>query len=559
MKIVLCSVNSKFIHSSLGVWYLYAAYKQTHTQHTVSVYESTINNQTEDIVADLWKEKPDVIGFSCYIWNIEYIKKIATTIKLLNPNIKIFLGGPEAGFDAQGLIENSFVDIIIKGEGESHFVNLLQKGFNGEKKILEDIDGTKTYYNPYSAEYFAALNGRICYLETSRGCPFSCAFCLSGRDEQVRFFDLQISQKNIIALANSGTQTVKFVDRTFNCDDKRAVEIFKFINEEKQKGNIPDNVIFHFEVEADLFSQSTLEYLATVPKGLFQFEAGLQSFNMDTLKSIDRRSDISRLVSNLKAIAKGKNIHLHIDLIAGLPFEGYHSFQKGFNLAYEVQANVIQLGFLKLLKGSTLETQQQVHGYKCLPYAPYQVLSNNYIGFDELLSLTLAEDAVERLLNSGRFAQTIKFLLEQTRLSPYELFFNFGCYVLSMGLQSPSLDRYTATLFEYFKNLKEIDEKELRDTIAFDRITTDKTGKLFSFLHVADPRLKNVSIAIKDIDFGLFQNQCEKAKQSKIGFCIVYSGEEEKVVFADYTDYDPVNKRYNYVVLELEKIIDPRV
>ena len=219
MKIVLCSINSKYIHSSLGVWYLFAASKKINTPHTVTVVESTINNHVEDIVAMVNREKPDVVGFSTYIWNVEYVHKIAATLKLINPDLKIMLGGPEASFDADRLLEKDYVDWVVKGEGESAFMQMLSEGFTTAPKTV--VTGPCCeYINPYTDEYMAALKGRIVYLETSRGCPFSCGFCLSGRDENVRFFDMEESQRNIIKLANSGTKTVKFVDRTFNCNDK---------------------------------------------------------------------------------------------------------------------------------------------------------------------------------------------------------------------------------------------------------------------------------------------------------------------------------------------------
>ena len=422
MKIVLASINSKYIHSSLGVWYLHSAAKTAGTDHTVQVYESTINSHIEDIVADIYGLNPDVVGFSCYIWNIEYVKKITENLKKINPKLKIFFGGPEAGFDAQNLLDTTAVDFIIKGEGEQAFINLLQNDFTAKEKVI--VTPVTEYFNPYSEEYFSALKGRIVYLETSRGCPFHCAFCLSGRDENVRFFDMDTSKHNIIKLANCGTQTVKFVDRTFNCNDKRARDIFEFIFEQRQLGNIPDDVVFHCEVEADLFTQATLDYLKTMPKGLFQFEAGLQSFNPETLKGVDRRHNVERLVHNLKEIAQMKNIHLHIDLIAGLPYENYDSFAKGFDMAFDIGAEVIQLGFLKLLNGSPLAQQKDIHGYKHWSYAPYQVISNNYISYADLQKLHIAEDAVERIYNSNRFPNTLEYVLNSTKMSPYSLFYS---------------------------------------------------------------------------------------------------------------------------------------
>lgn len=553
MKIVLASINSKYIHSSLGVWYLYSAAKSADTPHTVEVYESTINNHIDDIVADIYNLNPDVVGFSCYIWNIEYVKRITECLKKINPQLKVFFGGPEASFDAEHLLEICDVDCIIKGEGEQAFINLLKNDFTAAEKVV--LAPVTDYFNPYSEEYFAALNGRIVYLETSRGCPFHCAFCLSGRDENVRFFDMDISKQNIIKLANCGTQTVKFVDRTFNCNDRRAREIFEFIYTQRTLGNIPEDVVFHCEVEADLFSQETLDYLKTMPKGLFQFEAGLQSFNTQTLKAVDRRHNIERLVHNLKEIAQMKNIHLHIDLIAGLPYEDYDSFAKGFDLAFEIGAEVIQLGFLKLLNGSPLAAEKDKHGYKYWSYAPYQVISNNYIGYSDLLKLKLAEDATERIYNSNRFPNTLKYVLDTTKMSPYSLFYGMGEYCNKTGLQSPSLDTYTSVMLDYFGSLQNVDKAQLRDAMATDRIITDRTGKLYHCLHITDDRMKYIRIALNNVDMGIFENQREKAKQGKIGFAILYSNGEEQVILADYTQQDKVTGQYQHKFVPLEMVI----
>ena len=553
MKVVLASINSKYIHSSLGVWYLHAAAKAVQTDHCVEVYESTINNHIDDIVADIYNLNPDVVGFSCYIWNIEYVKKVTECLKKINPQLKVFFGGPEASFDAENLLNTTDVDFIIKGEGEQTFINLLQSNFTAEQKVISAL--VTDYYNPYSQEYFDALKGRIVYLETSRGCPFHCAFCLSGRNENVRFFDMEISKKNILKLANCGTQTVKFVDRTFNCNDKRAREIFQFIFEQRNQGNIPENVVFHCEVEADLFTQETLDYLKKMPKGLFQFEAGLQSFNPETLKAVDRRHNIDRLVHNLKEIAQMKNIHLHIDLIAGLPYEDYQSFAKGFDLAFEIGAEVIQLGFLKLLNGSPLAAEKQKHGYNHWSYAPYQVISNSYISYGDLLKLKLAEDAVERIYNSNRFPNTLKYVLEQTKMSPYSLLYGMGEYCNKKGIQSPSLDTYTAVMLEYFSALPGVEKTHLRDEMAKDRIITDRTGKLYHCLHITDERMKYIRVALNNFDMCIFDNQREKAKQGKIGFAILYSYGEEQVVLADYTNQDKVTEHYDYTVMPLEKFM----
>ncbi len=543
MKVVLCSINSKYIHSSLAVWYLFAAAKNIETNHSVKVVESTINNQVEDIVANISRENPDVVGISTYIWNVDYVHKVAQTLKLINPNLKIFLGGPEASFDAENLVKKDYVDFIIKGEGEIPFIKLLEEDFATEpKEIIQGICGP--YINPYTPEYLESLNGRICYLETSRGCPFSCGFCLSGRDETVRFFDIEESKKNILLLANSGAKTVKFVDRTFNCNDKRGREIFEFIAVEREKGNIPNDVVFHCEVETDLFTQSTLDYLKTLPKGLFQFEAGLQSFNVETLKAVNRRTDMDKLVHNLKEIVSGENIHLHIDLIAGLPYENFNSFARSFNQAYDIHSNVIQLGFLKLLKGSTLEREKEKYNYRSWDYAPYQVVSCDTISYNDLLELKKCEDAVEHLLNSGKFPFSVQYLIESTKLTAFDFFYKFGCYVFEKGIKSPSLEKYAQTLFEFYKDYSGVDSGVLRDMLVKDRIVTDNTGRVFTFTHIQDNNFKKITTALKQEKVKIFDNQIEKLAKGKIGFAIMYKN--DMVIIADYTNKNPVTGQYSY-------------
>ncbi len=553
MKIVLCSINSKYIHSSLAVWYLLAAAKKINTSHTVKVVESTINNHVEDIVAMVNREKPDAVGLSTYIWNVDYVHKVAHTLKLIKPDIKIFLGGPEASFDADSLLKKDYIDWVIKGEGETPFMSLLENNFTAPLKSV--LTGPCCeYINPYTPEYLEALQGRIVYLETSRGCPFSCGFCLSGRDESVRFFDMEESKRNIVLLANSGTKTVKFVDRTFNCNDMRALEIFKFITEEREKGSIPQDVVFHCEVETDLFTQSTLDYLKTVPAGLFQFEAGLQSFNVETLKAVNRRTDMPKLVHNLKEIVSGGNIHLHIDLIAGLPYENFASFAASFNQAYEINANVIQLGFLKLLKGSTLEKEKEKYNYKSWDYAPYQVVSCDTIGYDDLLELKKCEDAVERLLNSGKFPFTVPFIINTTRMSAFDFFYKFGCFIFDKGIKSPSLEKYAQLLSEYCTEELNINKRSLRDEMVKDRIVTDNTGRLFGFTHVPDTNFKIITTALRQGRVRPFENSREKTAKGKIGFAVLYT--TQQVILADYTVQNPVSGKFDYRIMPLKYFID---
>ncbi len=546
MKIALVSVNSKYIHSSLGIWYLFAAAKEIDMDKNIDIIEGTINQPINDLIEEILQKDYDVIGFSTYIWNIEVIKKIASVIKNLRPNIKIFFGGPEASFDYDNLIKNPFVDFIISGEGEEIFQNLLKCNFKIENKIIKG--GVSKYINPYTDEYFDKLSGRIVYIETSRGCPFSCSFCLSGRNENVRFFDFDESMNNLIKLANSGTQTIKFVDRTFNCNDKRALEIFKFINEKYEKGEIPKDVVFHFEIEAELFSQKTIEYLKEIPEGLFQFEAGLQSFNSNTLKAVFRNDKIEKLVLNLKEISAIENIHLHIDLIAGLPFEDFESFKNGFNLAYEINADVIQLGFLKLLKGSRLEQEKQEHNFITQEFSPYQVMENKYISYNELSRLQSAEDAVERLLNTGKFKNTIEYSLEKLNIKAFDFFLEFGEYIKEKGIKSPSFDLYANNLFMFLLNKENIIEKELRNIMSMDYMISHNTGKLPKFLQIFDKRLKDISFSLKNDEHSFFQDINKKAKEAKIGICILYNDIEEDVLVIDYSKKHKVSGKFEFTI-----------
>ena len=293
--------------------------------------------------------------------------------------------------------------------------------------------------------------------------------------------------------------------------------------------------------------------MKTLPKGLFQFEAGLQSFNVETLKAVNRRTDMPKLVHNLKEIVSGGNIHLHIDLIAGLPYEDFNSFSASFNQAYDINANVIQLGFLKLLKGSTLEKEKEKYNYRSWDYAPYQVVSCDSISYNDLLELKKCEDAVERLLNSGKFPFTVPYLIETTGLSAFDFFYKFGSFIFDSGIKSPSLEKYASLLYDYFTNHYNADKSALRDVMVKDRIITDNTGRLFGFTHVPDTNFKKITTALRQQTVNVFENQSEKAAKGKIGFAILYA--TNQVILADYTDQDPVTGIYNYKLIDLHQFL----
>ena len=379
MKTVISMLNSKYIHSSLAPWYLYSGVRAFCDKNvSAKVIECTVNEKTEKIISRLTAEKADVYAFCCYIWNIDCVKKIAEEIKN-QTGAKIIFGGPEVSYNADEILDNnSFVDFVLSGEGDDSFASLCNKiaengdlssvnGLcfrqNGKNIISAPVVSSEEPLSPYCEEYFSSLGGRIAYIEASRGCPFSCAFCLSGRCGGLVLFDIERVKKEILLLAKSGTQTVKFIDRTFNSKTDRADEIISFIIENHGK-EIPRNVCFHFEIDGATLKDSTLSLLKKAPAGLFQLEIGLQSFNPDTLRAVHRNPDTSKLENTIRELVASGNIHIHADLIAGLPYENLESFKESFNRLYELRPHMLQLGFLKLLHGS--ELREKSNDFDCL-------------------------------------------------------------------------------------------------------------------------------------------------------------------------------------------------
>ena len=372
MKVLICCLNSKYIHASLAPWCLFSGVKAfAKNDYDIKVLESTINANLHDFAKKIILEKPQAVSFSCYIWNITQTLEICKEIKE-KLDCKIILGGPEVAYRPKDVLEKyDFIDFVLSGEGEWNFPLLLDN-INGDlntvdgltyRKKNEIITISEKEYNetppsPYSDDFYNNLKGRIAYIETSRGCPYRCAFCLSGRCSKLRFFDLEQVKKDIINLANSGTQTLKFVDRTFNANSKRANEILTFIKD-NYGTKIPENICFHFEIAGDILTNDTLEILSQMPIGAVQLEIGMQSFNEDTLKAINRKTNTEKLIRNIKKLLGMGNMHIHIDLIAGLTGEDLESFKNSFNIGYSLKAHMLQMGFLKLLYGADMRENPQ--------------------------------------------------------------------------------------------------------------------------------------------------------------------------------------------------------
>jgi radical SAM superfamily enzyme YgiQ (UPF0313 family) len=411
MKILLTALNARFSHTNLAIRYLRNSLKEN--GFTADIYEATINDREALILRELYLKNADIYCFSAYIWNIEKLLWLALELKKIKPKSIIIFGGPEVSFDNEELIKkHPFIDYIICGEGENKLVALINEVMGG------NIQYSFEYKNPYMENEIVSLKDKIIYYETSRGCPFNCSYCLSGREGGVRFFDVQKVKSDLAQIALSGVRLVKFVDRSFNCNSERAYELFSYLKD------IKGETKFHFEICADLLREKDFTLLASVPKEKFQFEIGVQSTNEKTLAEISRNFDIHKTLEKIKKLKCLGNIHIHSDLIAGLPFEDFNSFKASFDTVFPV-CDVLQLGFLKVLKGSAMLEKANEYGLNYTNTAPYEILSNNWLSFGELLKLKDIEEALERFSNSGSFQNGISFLLENEP-SPFEFFKAFA-------------------------------------------------------------------------------------------------------------------------------------
>lgn len=538
MKVIISCLNSKFVHASLSPWCLAAGVREfCRETQDVSVLESTINGDTESFARKIIDQKPDVVAFSCYIWNITKTLEIAHIIKQ-NCNCKIVLGGPEVAYRPKDVLEKyEFIDITLSGEGEWTFPDFLDNingdfssvsGLtyrqNGEIIAVPEKEYTDTPPSPYSDEFFENLNGRIAYIETARGCPYHCAFCLSGRCSPLRFFEMDRVKKDIIRLANSGTQTVKFVDRTFNANEKRANEILNFIKENYGK-EIPQDVCFHFEIAGDILKPSTLDILQSMPYGAVQLEIGMQSFNEDVLKKINRKTDTKKLTENIKKLLSFNNMHIHIDLIAGLTGEDLESFKNSFNIGYSLKAHMLQMGFLKLLYGADMRENSEKYPCAFKDEPPYEVTSTPWLSAEEIKTLKNCEDALDRLYNSGRFLFTLEFLTDEVGISPFDIFNEFGN---SVNGNKMKLCDYAEKLYNFFGD--KCDKGKLREKILCDLLCCSSSVQIPDVLKIKDPLYKKVK--------KYFTENLDK----KIKIAILYS--ENRIFAVNQSDFKNLHNRY---------------
>ncbi|KZE49601.1 B12-binding domain-containing radical SAM protein [Rossellomorea marisflavi] len=461
-KVVLSTLNAKYIHTNLAIRCL-KAYAEP--DFDVELAEYTIKDPVLNIATDLFSKQPDVIGFSCYIWNIEETINVIGILRKIMPDVKIILGGPEVTYDVPYWLERlTDVDFIILGEGEESFKQFLTEA-NGDEDwdkvagIAYMKDG-KPVIRPQSnkidlrevpspfrfEEDLEQLSKRVTYIETSRGCPFRCQFCLSSIEVGVRYFDREKVKEDIRFLMQNGAKTIKFVDRTFNISRSYAMEMFQFLIDEHLPGTV-----FQFEITADIMRPEVIEFLnQNAPAGLFRFEIGVQSTNDETNDLVMRRQNYEKLTRTVTMVKDGGKIDQHLDLIAGLPEEDYQSFKKTFNDVFELRPEELQLGFLKMLRGTGLRIRANDHQYTYMDHSPYEILGNNVLTFDDIVRIKQVEDVLEKYWNDHRMDQTIEYLVSNVFETPFDFFQEFGSYWEGKGWS-----RIGHQLEDLFKRLRE--------------------------------------------------------------------------------------------------------
>ena len=498
MKILLTTLNSKFIHTNLAIRYLKQMVKDIE-DIDVDIREYTINNELDFILKDIYSNNYDVILFSTYIWNVNDIVKICNNLKKVNQNVKIALGGPEVTYDSEESMKKyDFVDYILYGEGELIFRDFV-KALKGEidikdvdglvyrnngnivkNKPMKNIENLDIIPSPYENLNKEEYENRIVYYETSRGCPFNCQYCLSSTLQGLRYFSIDRVKSDLKALIDARVSQIKFIDRTFNANKKFAMEIMKFLME-----NDNDYTTYHFEVTAHLLTEDMLEFLKGCKEGLFQFEIGVQTTNEKVLEAVGRRDDFDKLSYVVQKIASYRNIHQHLDLIAGLPYEDYNSFEKSFNDVFNLGIEHLQLGFLKMIKGTGIRNNADKHEFRYKDYPPYEVLYNKYITYNEILKLKDIEEILERYFNSKNFVLSMRYIIHNYyKESPFKFFEHFATYFNENGYfnMSQGKNQLYKILLDFYVDKINKNVELFTEIIKYDYISLGKTSNIPGFM-----------------------------------------------------------------------------
>lgn len=546
MKILLAACNAKYIHSNLAVYDL-KAYSSDYDEHVI-LREYTINQPKDEILKDIYSSGADVACFSCYIWNISFVRELIRDLVKILPKTAFWAGGPEVSYDAEKfLTEMPEMTGVMVGEGEKTFHDLLEFYIDG-KDSLEEISGIayrtgdKIIHNgwrelmdlsaiPFVYEHLEKFENRIIYYESSRGCPFSCSYCLSSIDKKLRFRDLELVKKELQFFLDHRVPQVKFVDRTFNCKHEHAMTIWKYILEH-------DNGVtnFHFEISADLLREEEMELMSQMRPGLIQLEIGVQSTNPETIRAIHRHMDLKKLEHCVNRVHSFRNIHQHLDLIAGLPYEDYDTFHQSFNDVYQMKPDQLQLGFLKVLKGSLMQKEAEGYGIVYKEKEPYEVLSTNWLTYGEVLKLKMVESMVEVYYNSGQFWHTLEYLVpfEKDAFTFYE---KLGSFYEKKGYSeiSHSRMRRYEILLEYLQEETDVPTEVAAQKMLYDLYLREKLKKRPVFA----PDQKQYETAV--------WNYRKNNQVSKTAHIEVF--ENGTVILFDYEKRDPLsNNAYTEVV-----------
>ena len=538
MKILLVACNAKYIHSNLAVYDL-QAYASDYADHIV-LKEYTINQQKDDIMRDIYLEHPDVVCVSCYIWNLSFVKELMADLIKILPGADFWVGGPEVSYDAEKfLTENSEFKGVMVGEGEETFKELAGYYVEKNPQNLKDMTGIcyrdkdQIIHNgwrqimdlssiPFIYKDLSEFKNRIIYYESSRGCPFSCSYCLSSIDKKLRFRDTETVKKELQFFIDNKVPQVKFVDRTFNCKHDHAIAIWKYINEH-------DNGVtnFHFEISADLLREEELQEMSTMRPGMIQLEIGVQSTNPDTIKAIHRTMDFEKLKGIVDRIHSFGNIHQHLDLIAGLPYEDYDSFRHSFNDVYALKPQQLQLGFLKVLKGSHMMEMCKEYGIVYKTQEPYEVLSTKWLDYDHVLKLKTVENMVEVYYNSGQFQNTLEYL-EKFFPDAFSIYERLGSFYMEKGygdISHTRMRRYEI-LLEFLEDMPEISVDQVKDQMVYDLYLRENLKSRPGFARDQKPFERQIW------DFR------KREKVAKNAHVEVFA--DGKVLLFDYADRDPL-------------------
>ena len=556
LKILLAACNAKYIHSNLAVYNLKSCSGEY--SHNVVIKEYTINQIQDDILKDIYLEQPDVICFSCYIWNISFVKELVPDLKKILPHVDFWAGGPEVSYDAVEFLKKNpaFFGVMV-GEGEETFHELAGYYIERKPENLKEIRGVAFHDEtkvpdiahtgwrelmdlskvPFAYSNLTEFKNRIIYYESSRGCPFSCSYCLSSIDKKLRFRDIELVKKELQFFIDNKVPQVKFVDRTFNCKHDHAMAIWRYITEH-------DNGItnFHFEISADLLREEELALMKTMRPGLIQLEIGVQSTNPQTIKAIRRTMDFEKLKGIVDQIHSFGNIHQHLDLIAGLPYEGYDSFHKSFCDVYALRPEQFQLGFLKVLKGSYMMEMTGEYQILYKDREPYEVLSTAWLTYGEILRLKMVESMVEVYYNSGQFKNTLVFL-EKYFDDPFRMYEALGRFYEKKGYSeiSHSRMRRYEILMEFAGEQKEIPLEVLSDVMLLDLYLRENLKSRPSFASDQKPYER------------LIWDYRKAEKIPKTAHIEVFR--DGKTILFDYTDRDPLtnNARLTDITDEVNK------